>query len=231
MKPLLMLCCLLFGFSGQLARAADWQADYARLLAKYVIPSGVRYKDWKHNSSDVEMLQTVVEAIGKSKRDDLAFYLNAYNAWILHEVLASYPIRSIKDPVFMFFLSDRIVVGGVKMSFNHLEKDIIREKFSDPRVHFALNCASKSCPTLAAQIYVNAKIEQQLDRQTRLFIDSAKGVRVSEKGAEISQIFDWYKADFTGGVLAFINRYRTQPIPETAKISFQDYNWALNDAR
>ena len=83
---------------------------------------------------------------GFSKQEQLAFYINAYNAWILHEALGKYPTKSVKDLLFTFFTGQRIKVAGEKMSFNHLEKDIIRPKFGEPRVHCALNCASRSCP-------------------------------------------------------------------------------------
>ena len=132
----------------------QWIDTYNNLLAKYVIDSGVKYAAWKNNPADMKAIQDVVDGIanqkisGLSKKEQLAFYLNAYNAWILHEALGKYPTKSVKDLLFTFFTSPRIKVAGEKMSFNHLEKDIIRRKFGDPRVHFALNCASRSCPPL-----------------------------------------------------------------------------------
>ena len=91
------------------ATAADWQSEYGRLLAKYVNGSVVRYADWKNNPQDVKAIQAVVEGIAAApassarSKEQLALHINAYNAWILHEVLARYPVKTIKDALFTFF--------------------------------------------------------------------------------------------------------------------------------
>ena len=135
----------LFSLISTRATAADWQSEYARLLKKYVTSGGVRYAEWKGNPADVQALRTVADGIagtpassGKGA-EQLAFHINAYNAWILHEALEKYPTKSVKDALFTFFTSNRIVVAGEKMSFNRLEKDLIRPRFNEPRIHFALN--------------------------------------------------------------------------------------------
>lgn len=210
-----------------------WQDDYGALLKKYVTPSGVRYAEWKANAGDMAAMQRVVDAIAVEKSTDLAFYINAYNAWILHEALAKYPTKSVKDTLFTFFLANRIRVGGEKMSFNHLEKDIIRAKFKEPRVHFALNCASRSCPPLRPEPFAAGTLDAQLDSLAKGFVNSERGVRVSGKTVHLSKIFDWYKEDFGGasGEISFINRHLKQPIPANAQIQYDDYNWALNEAK
>jgi Protein of unknown function, DUF547 len=218
--------------------AADWQGEYARLLGKYVAPSGVRYADWKANPQDMAALQEVADAIAKAAPssaktpEQLAFYINAYNAWILHEVLERYPVKSIRDPLFTFFTSKRIVVAGTKTSFNNLEKGIILAGFKEPRAHFALNCASRSCPPLRTEPYVAAKLDAQLDEQARIFLNSELGVKGSGKSAEVSKIFDWYQSDFGGdaGVMATIRKYRKAKFDAKA-LNYQDYDWALNDAK
>lgn len=210
-----------------------WPEDYGVLLKKYVTPGGVRYAAWTANASDTAAIQRVVEAIGKEKTDDLAFYLNAYNAWILHEALAKYPTKSVKDPLFSFFLANRIRVRGEKMSFNHLEKDIIRGKFKEPRVHFALNCASRSCPPLRPEPFRAETLDAQLDALANGFVNSERGVRVSGTTVHLSKIFEWYKDDFGGasGEISFINQHRKQPLPANPQISFDNYNWGLNEAK
>lgn len=223
------------------ARGADWGQTYAQLLGKYVSPSGVRYSAWKSNAADVQAMQSVVDAIASAnvsampRQEQLAFYVNAYNAWILHEALAKYPTRSVKDALFTFFTGQRIKVGGESMSFNHLEKDVIRSKFGEPRVHFALNCASRSCPPLAAQPFTAGNLDSQFEKLAKAFVNSDKGVRVSADGksAELSKVFDWYKDDFQreGGAVAFINKRRTSPVPANAKITYQEYDWSLNEAK
>ena len=232
--------CLLA--AGQLpAQNAGWRDDYGRLLAKYATPAGVKYAEWKNNAADMQALRTVVDGIANENaaalnpKEQLAFYINAYNAWILHEALGKYPTKSVKDTLFTFFTGKRIKVAGQEMSFNRLEKDIIIPKFKEPRVHVALNCASRSCPPLLAEPFRADKLEAQFERLSAGFVNSDRGVRYNDakKSAELSKIFDWYKDDFApgGGALAFINKRRSTPLPGDVKIAYQDYDWALNEAK
>jgi hypothetical protein len=221
--------------------AAGYEDDYNALLKKYLTSdgAGVRYAAWKGNGSDVAALQKVVDTIANNpapqgRNEQLALYINAYNAWILHEAIAKYPTKSVKDPLFTFFLLQRIKVAGEPMSFNHLEKDIIRAKFGEPRVHFALNCASHSCPPLNRQAFRGDELDQQFEKLATAFVNSEKGVKYSpEKNTgELSKIFDWYKDDFKGdGVIAFINKRRSTPLPNDVKTKYQDYDWGLNEAK
>jgi Protein of unknown function, DUF547 len=223
------------------SRAQNWMEPYNRLLGKYVTSGGVKYAEWKNNAADMQALQTVVDSIAKEgvsgldKRQQLAFYINAYNAWILHEALGKYPTASVKDTFFTFFTAKKITVAGQKTSFNALEKETIRSKFSEPRVHFALNCASRSCPPLNREAFSGPKLEEQFEKLAKGYVNSEKGVKYSagSKTAELSKIFDWYKDDFKGegGPLAFINKRRVTAIPSDAKISFQEYDWGLNEAK
>ncbi|MDQ2919953.1 MAG: DUF547 domain-containing protein [Verrucomicrobiota bacterium] len=218
-----------------------WTENYDRLLKKYVTSSGVKYADWKKNAEDMKEIDGVVEAIGAAKvdslgkKEQLAFYINAYNAWILHQALAKYPTSSVKDLFFTFFTAKHIKVAGQQMSFKGLEDDVIRAKFSDPHVHFALNCASRSCPPLQPAAFVGAQLDAQTEALAKAFINSERGViyKQGEKSAQLSKIFDWYKGDFAkeGGALDFINKRREIPIPKDAKISYQSYNWSLNEAK
>lgn len=218
-----------------------WIETYNRLLAKYDLSSGVKYGEWKNNPGDVKSMQEVVDGIaqerisGLSKKEQLAFYINAYNAWILHEALEKYPTKSVKDLLFTFFTGQRLKVAGEEMSFNHLEKDIIRPKFGDPRVHFALNCASQSCPPLYPEAFRGDKLDAQLEQLATAFVNSEKGVAYSpdKKSAALSAIFDWYKDDFKadGGPVAFIDKRRNPPLPNDTKITYQKYDWSLNETQ
>lgn len=223
------------------SQAQNWTETYNRLLGKYVTSGGVKYAEWKSNAADLQAIQTVVDEIAKEnvsameKKQQLAFYINAYNAWILHEALGKYPTRSVKDALFTFFTGKRIKVAGQDTSFNALEKETIRSKFSEPRVHFALNCASRSCPPLTREAFSAGKLEEQFEKLAKGYVNSEKGVKYSaeSKTAQLSKIFDWYKDDFKGegGPLAFINKRRATAIPNDAKISYQDYDWGLNEAK
>lgn len=229
----LFLFLLIVAFGAGSLRA-DWTDDYALLLRKYVTADGVRYAAWKKNTADVAALDRVVGGIAaQTKNNDLPFYINAYNAWILHNALAKYPVKSVRDALFTFFVADRITVAGVKTSFNKLEKDVIRAKFQEPRVHFALNCASRSCPPLSPDVFRSRELDAQLEKLARAFVNSERGVRVKGTSVELSKIFEWYKDDFGGaqGVISFINKRRAQPLPADAKISYQPYNWSLNEVK
>ncbi len=213
-------------------------ADYNQLLSKYATDSGVRYSAFKGDAGDLKTLQGVVDAIaqenvsGMGQKEQLAFYINAYNAWILHEALKKYPTGSVKDTLFTFFTSKRIKVAGQQTSFKSFEDDVIRKK-GEPRIHFALNCASRSCPPLAREAYEAGKLDAQLERVTKGYVNAANGVKLSADGktAQLSKIFDWYKGDFKNGAVGFINQRRSKPIPKDARITYQDYNWSLNDAK
>jgi hypothetical protein len=222
------------------AQAQNWMEPYNRLLGKYVTAGGVKYSEWKSNAADMQSIQAIVDGISKEgisgldKRQQVAFYLNAYNAWILHETLGKYPTKSVKDALFTFFTSKRITVAGQQTSFKALEDNVIR-KMGEPRVHFALNCASRSCPPLNREAFSGPKLEEQFEKLAKGYVNSERGMKydAASKSAELSKIFDWYKDDFKGegGTLAFINKRRSSAIPNDAKISFQDYDWGLNEVK
>ncbi len=238
---LLAICLGAATTTSALAQSGDWTAEYGRLLGKYATSSGVRYAAWKGNPADVQALDQVVNAIATQnvsslgQKEQLAFYLNAYNAWIIHEVLEKYPTKSVKDTLFTFFTGKRIKVAGQQMSFNSLEKDIIIPRFKEPRIHAALNCASQSCPPLLSEPFRADKLDAQLERVTKAFVNSERGVRVSgdKKSVALSKIFDWYKDDFAagGGAVAFVNKRRNPPLPDDIKVTYQDYDWDLNEAK
>jgi len=222
------------------SQAQNWMESYNRLLGKYATSGGVKYAAWKGNAADMQALQAVVDGIAKEsvsgldKRQQLAFYVNAYNAWILHEALAKYPTASVKDTFFSFFTAKKITVAGQKTSFKALEDNVIR-KLGDPRIHFALNCASRSCPPLNREAFSASKLEEQFEKMSKGYVNSERGVKYSaeSKTVQLSKIFDWFKDDFGGqaGALAFINKRRSTQIPGDAKISYQEYDWGLNEVK
>jgi hypothetical protein len=242
MKTIRLLCCFTLSLVAATAfgQKSEWVASYNTLLGKYVTSGGVKYAEWKANAADMQAIQGVVDGISKEnasamgKQQQLAFYVNAYNAWILHEALGKYPTNSVKDVLFTFFTSKRITVAGQQTSFKALEDNVIR-KFGDPHVHFALNCASRSCPPLNRTAFSADKLDGQFEALAKGFVNSERGVKfnAATKSAELSKIFDWYKDDFKaeGGAIAFINKRRSTPLPADAKISYQDYDWGLNEAK
>ncbi|CAN5359400.1 DUF547 domain-containing protein [soil metagenome] len=226
------------------AAPAAWQDDYSALLQKYVTPTGVSYREWHANQADVQKMVGVTDAIAAArppggKDERLAFYINAYNAWILRNILHDYPTKGPGGGGFFgrkrFFGGDHITVGGKKMSFNDLEHEVIRAEFADPGVHFALNCASRSCPPLMDRAFTGANLQADFRRLADAYINqNPEGVREKGGDYQVSSIFKWYKDDFesdAGSVRAYINKYRRSPIPGDAEIRYLDYNWNLNEAR
>jgi len=234
----LPLFALFLAMTVSLRAQSGWVSDYGRLLGKYATPNGVKYAAWKNNPADMQALQKVVDGIAAEnisalgKKEQLAFYVNAYNAWILHQALGKYPTKSVKDTLYTFFTAKRIKVAGEQTSFNSLEKETIRSKFGDPGIHFALNCASRSCPPLNPEPFQGGKLDGQFEKLAKAYVNSDVGVKLApdKKTAELSKIFDWYKDDFKdGGPIQYINKRRSTPLPNEVKISY-DYDWSLNEA-
>ncbi len=214
---------------------ADWMDDYSEILESYVTPSGVKYAALKKNSKDTAKLKSVTAAIAKEKtpsdnNEKLSFYINAYNAWMLDKALAKYPGKGVLEGDADFFKKKTITVAGKKMSFDHLENGIIRKQFSEPRIHFAVNCASGGCPPLISEPFRGKTLDAQLTAVTRAFINSENGVKTSGKTIRVSKIFEWYAEDF-GKLIPFLNRYRKSRIPLNSKIVFKHYDWNFNEAK
>lgn len=163
-----------------------------------------------------------------SRDEKLAYWINAYNAFTVKLIVDNYPVKSIRD------LHDGnpwdvkwIKLGRQTYSLNQIEHDIIRPRYDEPRIHFAVNCAAKSCPPLLNRAWTADNLEQQLEQQTQAFINNEAYNTISAKSLELSQIFNWYGEDFDN-VKAFVNRYTTTDVKNGAKVSFREYNWALN---
>lgn len=216
-----------------------YPAAYAELLQKYVTPTGVRYADWHSNPDDMKKIEEVANFYATTtppadRNANLAWHLNAYNAWILRNILAKYPTKGPLDGETLFFHGNRIVISGKKTSFNDLEQKMIRPVFKEPRIHFALNCASESCPPLNAQPFDATSLDGDLNRLTRAFINNnPQGVVPAGNEVKLSKIFQWYADDFGGknALVTFINRYRQNPLPEKIKTEFLDYSWKLNSVK
>jgi hypothetical protein len=124
-----------------------------------------------------------------------------------------------------------IHLGGKNLSLNEIEHEIVRPTFKDARVHFAFVCAAVSCPKLLNTAYLSQKLDQQMDAQTRYFLNTSGKNQLSPNLAKVSKLFDWYGKDFTsqGTLIEFLNRYAEQEISARAKVEFLKYDWTIND--
>jgi hypothetical protein len=222
-------------------------ADYDALLKRYVDDEGrVDYAALKsHDADAVERLYAAIAATGPDKtpalypgRDAaLAYYLTAYNVLVWKNVLDSLPkLKQVNEGLYRFFRDPDFLVDGKEADLDDLEKKIIRKRFQDGRIHFALNCASAGCPRLPRHAFTAAEVNQQLDTEARRFCNEARNVRYdpARKTVTLSMIFKWYKDDFGGAdaaVLSFINKYRAadQQLPADTRFQYVDYDWRLND--
>lgn len=222
-------------------------AEYEALLQRYVDAEGrVDYAALKSKDADtVEKLYAALAATGPDKTPELykgkgaalAYYLSAYNLLVWKNVIDGLPkLKQVDEETYKFFRSPTFTVDGKETNLDDLEKKLIRTRFKDGRVHFALNCASGGCPKLPRTAFTAAKVDQQLDAEARRFCNEPRNVRydAASKTVTLSMIFNWYKDDFGGAgpaVLAFINRYRAPAaqIPADAQLKYVDYDWRLND--
>ena len=183
-----------------------------------------------------------------TREDQFSYWINAYNVVAIYAVMQHYPIDSVQDyrPVSFyslfagggFFASQKFLFGQKAYSLYELENKVIRKQFTDPLFHFGLNCASRSCPSLRRGAYRAEDLTQQLELQTKLFLDSPRGVVIDHLSETIfiSSIFKWYEKDFvsSGGSLSFIKRYYSnkielqQAILASYDLKHLPYDWSLN---
>ncbi len=209
---------------------------YNALLQKYVSPrGGVNYAAWAQHKGDRASLRGYIAALeqnpparGSHTNVHLAHYLNLYNAVTLDLVLTHYPVRSIKE-----INADKpwdlpvVAIEGAERSLNYLEHTLIRKRYPDPRVHFALVCAAKSCPRLRNTAYRSANLDKQLDNQARIFLNNPDKNNLPE--GKLSVLFSWFSADFlrqSPNISTYVRRYTNQEVGAT--ITYLPYDWSLN---
>jgi hypothetical protein len=245
-------------------------AAWTALLKKHVVvlrggqATQVRYAGFTESAGDRVALQGYLGALSAvpaatftqwSRAQRMAFLINAYNAFTVELILTRYPsLQSIKDLGTLFrspWKPQWIALLGGKVSLDDIEHEILRKRgaYDDPRVHFAVNCASVGCPALRDEAYVAERLEAQLDEQTQRFMaDRTRNRYNAQNGRlEVSRIFDWFGEDFRLGhrgiasLPAFFARHadaladapaeRAQIRSMQVEITFLDYDWKLNDAR
>jgi hypothetical protein len=230
-------------------------ADYSRFLARWVTPAGDVDYAGIHASSTARaeldnylaLLDGQLPAELATREQRLAYWINAYNAFTLDLLLDNYPLASIKDlpddPLrgYRRWKAAIHLAGGQRISLDAIEHKILRVEFNEPRIHFAIVCASRSCPKLRNEAYVATRIEEQLADQTRAFLDDRfRGLHSADQGRtlRISSLFQWFSDDFVaaeGAVLAFLLKHSS---PETRaliaaagrapQLRYLDYDWSLN---
>jgi hypothetical protein len=258
----LVTLCLAFWAGSALSQVFDHEHEvWDGLLKKNVVvldggrTSQLRYtgmaQDHAALSGYLEKISSVKEAEFErwTRAQQEAFLINAYNAFTVEKVLSRYPdIRSIWDFGKLFgnpFKDRFFTLLGKKASLDDIEHGLLRKKYREPRAHFALNCASVSCPMLREEAYVGHRLERQLEEQAVRFLSDRSRNRFALGGSqagtlEVSKIFDWYKEDFEPRAQYFARYAKVladDPAAQNAiaqgkaPLGFLEYDWALNDAR
>ncbi len=204
------------------------------LLSTYVNDLGVvNYPGFKGNESFQAYLSALSAAKPNnnnwSKNEKLAFWINAYNAFTIKLINDNWPVKSIRD-ISNPWKQKNINIGEDVYDLNSIEHEILR-KMQEPRIHFAIVCASYSCPRLLNEAYKAKKIESQLEAQTISFINDSKRNKITDKDAGLSRLFKWFKSDFTakGTLIEYINKYSAVKINKDASVNYLIYNWSLNN--
>ncbi len=215
------------------------------LLHKHVNNSGeVNYKGFVADSLTLrKYLHTLSNNHPNTKNwseaERLAYWINAYNAFTVKLILDHYPVASIKDikngiPFVNTVWDIKFVkIEGATYDLNNIEHSILRKRFDEPRIHFAVNCASISCPRLRNEAYQPDRLEAQLLDQAGYFINRSGKNHISADQLQLSRIFSWFKKDFTkkGNLIDFLNQYTEVKIRKDASIDHLGYDWRLNEEK
>ena len=253
----IFLSTLLFLLSNFIAAQTedDQHSLFTQILQDYVSNGLVKYKGLKDDrrlDKYIKQLENTDPNKIMNEKNRLALWINAYNAYTLMFIIEEYPVESINDlhwgGLYLGSLlgttiwdDEKIVINGSELSLNNIEHDIIRKKFNEERIHFALVCASISCPPLLNEAYEGYKLDKQLGEQAELFFNDVTKNKFDKntRTASVSKILSWYEDDFGENEQAILN-YAAQFIDkETAddikknlsewKINYLSYNWDLNE--
>ncbi|MFQ5776874.1 MAG: DUF547 domain-containing protein [Terriglobia bacterium] len=256
----LSVSLLLLGGTAGVATPAELfdYGPYARVLEKYVTPNGqVHYAALKKDPADLDTFIHELAAVSPENQPRLfptpeaqiAYWINAYNAFVVHAVVQAYPVGSVRDLKFgfglLFFKRAKFVAGGKNYSLDDIEHGILRKRYQEPRIHFAVNCASASCPPLRLEPFRAETLEAQLEQAARDFIARPENAAVQGDALHLSKIFDWYGEDFVRAlerdgatkpsvvdyVLRYLPRERAARLRHgKPRVNFFAYDWTLNDA-
>jgi hypothetical protein len=223
-----------------------------QLVARYVRTDaqGVnRFAYSQVTAADRAVLDGYVDAlssilIGRYRRSEqLAFWINLYNALTVQVVLEHYPVRSIRD----IRISPGLFVSGPwgkalirvedqPLSLDDIEHRILRPIWRDPRIHYAVNCASVGCPNLIDKAFTGDNVQSLLEQGAREYVNHTRGVRIIDGELVVSSIYRWFKEDFGGDDRGVIEHLRSYASPELAmmlknfhRIAHDEYDWTLND--
>ena len=229
-------------------------SQWADILTSYVTLGNdgitrVDYKALGGSAADAEKLGAYIDLLqetkvsGLNQAEQFAFWANLYNAVTVEVILDHYPVRSIRDISISPGLFSTgpwgkklVTVEGEDLSLDNIEHDILRKNWDEPRVHYAVNCASYGCPNLALEPFTGTKLEAQLEKAGKDYVNHARGVSFEGSKLTISKIYEWYGKDFgstKAAQLKNIAKHADRDLADklkahTGRVSY-DYDWSLND--
>jgi hypothetical protein len=229
-------------------------SPFLELVRKYSVDDGAKvdYETWKNSPEDLAALDRQVALIARispvshpqlfpTKAAQRSYWINTYNTLVLRAVLEYWPLESVRDvkisvtsrvvPGKGFFYDRKVVVGGEETNLYKLEKEVLRNQ-KDPRLHFALNCGSESCPVLRPWEWT----DDQLDEAAREFINKPENVSIEGEELYLSSIFKWYKKDFPKDLPSYLQQYAEPGLNEQLQAAkdnryrtrYRTYDWSLN---
>ncbi|MHC4953453.1 MAG: DUF547 domain-containing protein [Planctomycetota bacterium] len=213
-------------------------SDWAEVLRNHVDDLGrVDYEALRAQRTPLTRFLALIGKAGPSTRpelfptreDRLAYWVNAYNAIVMDQVLRHWPLDSVIDHRLSIFVVTRYDVDGRALSLHGIENDIVREEYKDARAHFALNCASVGCPRLPREPFEGPVLDSQLERETRRFLAEPRNLAREEDAAVLSEIFSWYAVDFRPSPIEWIAKRRSDfELTRDTPVRYRSYDWALN---
>jgi hypothetical protein len=249
LENILMKILLLLSLAMNVFAFDQAHTKFNSILSSHVQVEGkqsfFKYKELKDNPAVLNEYLKELESLEKAdykkftKDEQLAFWINVYNAYTIKLIVDNYPLDSIKDIGSIFsgpwdkdFI--KLKLRKKKYTLNDVEHKTIRKYFKEPRIHFAVNCASMGCPSLLNEAFVASKLNEQLDRATKNFLsNTGKNVyNKNDKELVLSKIFKWYGGDFKPkfrSVEGFVSKYIK--FPKGTDIEWDDYSWKLNEIK
>ncbi len=254
-----------FGFSSTAPQAwEDWaqsnpqdtrvidHGEWAALLNKYIKPGKAGLNTFaygKVSAADKAALQNyirsleAIEITSYNKNEQLAYWINLYNAVTIQVVLDHYPVKTIRDIDISGFLKngpwqkELVTVEETPLKLDDIEHAILRPIWKDPRIHYGVNCASVGCPNLQTSAFTGKTVSAQLDSGADAFVNSTRGVEINRRGkVSVSSIYSWFAHDFgnsEAGVMRHLLKYANPDLAEkltrAGRLSDTHYDWSLNE--
>ena len=232
-----VLCLIIAIQTSKAQDLSDFFSKSDHFFHTYIKDGKVDYKAIKTDPKALNEVLEIAASVSITKDDSnayQAFWINGYNLHVIKGVVDQYPVKSPLD-IPGFFDTTKRNIGGMQITLNAIENELLRASFpSEARFHFVLVCAGLGCPPIINGAYLPGDLETQLQTQTELALNNPNFIQVKGKRVLLSQLFEWYKVDFTQkgkSEIDFVNTYRKEKISPNAKIGYYPYDWTLNETK